>query len=437
VSSTFRNFARAAALPAICTAALSVMASAQNSADSSLETELLNLLREKGIITQEEHDGLLAEAQRRADARGNELTLIESSLSRLAAPDVQARGGTSGKLVFRSPDGKWSMGIKGYVQGRGEDLDSEDDTKDGRNISAARARLAFEGTAGAPNIKYRMEIDASTNSRLVDPATENNVTPRDIYADIGFLGTNSVRIGQFKYPMGREQLTSTSAIAVQDLSIATLEFTPSYEPAAMVQGSALEGVFEYQVAVSNGEGRGRNNTVGEEKDGMRRGGRVVWNPLGAIKLDGPAFQTVDDGSARLGLGASWMQNRDSQALNTVTPDADATTTGLEAGFLWGPVSALAESFRRINDPAAGDHVKDMGWNYQLGFLFGPASVLELVWRYSAIDFGAKDDQFEKTVGLNWYLDRHNTKWMLDYSQLGGDGAVPDADRIRLQFQAMF
>ena len=432
-----RHLARTALLPAACAASLSVMATAQGSADSTLESELLNLLREKGIITQAEHDSLLAEAQRRADARSSELTLIESSLSRLAAPDVQARGGTSGKLVFRSPDGKWSMGIKGYVQGRLEDMDSDDDTKDGRNISAARARLAVEGNAGAPNIRYRMEIDASTNSRLVDPATENNVTPRDIYADVGFLGTNSVRIGQFKFPMGREQLTSTSAIAVQDLSIATVEFTPSYEPAAMVSGSALEGVFEYQLAVSNGEGRGRNNTVGDEKDGMRRGARVVWNPLGALKLDGPAFATVDDGSARLGLAASWMQNRDSQNLVTVTPDADATTSGLEAGFFWGPFSGLAETFRRINDPAAGNHVKDTGWNYQLGFLFGPASVLELVARYSAISFGAKDDQEEKTVGLNWYLDRHNSKWMLDYSQLGGDGAVPDADRIRLQFQAMF
>lgn len=437
MSSILRNLARTALLPAACAAWLSVMASAQGSADSTLETELLNLLREKGIITAAEHDSLLAEAQRRADSRSNELTLIESSLSRLAAPDVQARGGSSGKLVFRSPDGKWSLGVKGYVQGRLEDLDSDDDTRDGRNISAARARLAVEGNAGAPNVKYRMEIDASTNSRLVDPATENNVTPRDIYADIGFLGPNSVRIGQFKFPMGREQLTSTSAIAIQDLSIATVEFTPSYEPAAMVSGSLLEGIFEYQVAVSNGEGRGRNNTVGDEKDGMRRGARAVWNPLGAIKLDGPAFQTVDDGSARLGLAASWMQNRDSQALNTVTVDADATTSGLEAGFLWGPISALAETFRRINDPAAGDHVKDTGWNYQFGWLFGPASVLELVARYSAIDFGAKDDQEEKTLGLNWYLDRHTSKWMLDFSKLGGDGAVPDADRIRLQFQAMF
>jgi phosphate-selective porin OprO/OprP len=411
------------------------MASAQT--ESSLETELLSLLKEKGIITAAEYDSLLAEAQRRADAHSNELTLIESSLSRLAAPDVQARGGTSGKLVFRSPDGKWSLGVKGYIQGRLEDLDSDDDTKDGRNISAARARLAVEGNAGSPNIRYRMEMDASTNSKLVDPATENNVTPRDIYVDVGFLGPNSVRIGQFKFPMGREQLTSTSAIAIQDLSIATQEFTPSYEPAAMVSGSLLEGVFEYQLAASNGEGRGKNNTVGDEKNGMREGARVVWNPLGALKLDGPAFQTVDDGSARLGFGASWMQNRDSQALNTVTAGADATTSGLEAGFFWGPISGMAETFRRINDPAAGDHVKDTGWNYQLGWLLGSSAAWELVARYSAIDFGAKDDQDEKTLGLNWYLDRHTSKWMLDFSKLGGDGAVPDADRIRLQFQAMF
>ena len=418
-------------------AALAGRATAQAADASSVDSAILEILKARGIISPQEYEELAAMVRAQAGQRTGELDVIENSLSRLRAPDVQTTGGTSGKLVFKSSDGIWSMGVKGYIQGRLEDLDSDDDTRDGRNISAARARLAVEGGAGAPNVKYRMEIDASTNSRLVDPATENNVTPRDIYVDVGFLGPNSARIGQFKFPMGREQLTSTSAIAIQDLSIATLEFTPSYEPAAMVLGSALEGVFEYQVAVSNGEGRGRNNTVGDEKDGLRRGARVVWNPLGAIKLDGPAFQTVADGSARLGLGASWMQNRDSQALNTVTADADAITTGLEAGFLWGPVSALAESFRRINDPAAGDHVKDMGWNYQLGCLFGPGSVLELVARYSAVDFGAKDDQDEKTLGLNWYVDKHVAKWMLDFSKLGGDGATADADRIRLQFQSMF
>jgi phosphate-selective porin OprO/OprP len=412
------------------------MATAQSSADSTLETDLLDILREKGVITAEQYQSLLAEAHKRSDARANETTLIEASLQRLAAPDVQARGGQPGKLVFRSPDGKWSMGIKGYIQARVENVDSDDDTKDITNISAPRARLAVEGTAGAPNVRYRMELDASTNSKAVDPATENAVTPRDIYADVGFLGTNSVRIGQFKFPMGREQLTSTSALDVQDLSIATQEFTPSYEPAAMVGGSAFDGVLEYQVAMSNGEGRGKNNTVGEAKDGMREGARVVYNPLGAVKLEGPAFQTVDDGSTKIGIAASWMHNADSAGLATVTSQSDAYTSGAEFGLYTGPISLMAEAFQRSNEPADGPHFVDKGWNYQLGWLLGSAA-WELVARYSTIDFGAKDDQQEKTVGLNWYVDRHNAKWMLDYSKLSGDGAVPDADRFRLQFQVMF
>jgi phosphate-selective porin len=409
---------------------------AQAADASSVDSAILEILKARGIIGPEEYEELAAMVRAQAGQHAGELDVIENSLSRLRAPDVQTTGGTSGKLVFKSTDGAWTMGIKGQIQARIESLHSEDSTKSVTSVSVPRARLAFEGTAGAPNVKYRLQIDASTNSKPVDPATENAVTTRDVYVDVGFLGPNSVRMGQFKFPMGREQLTSHEIIDLQELSIATTEFTPSYEPAAMVSGKLAEGVFEYQVAMSNGEGRGKNNTPGEDRNGLRSGARVVWNPLGAITLEGPAFQTAQTGDVRLGIGAAWMKNKDSQALNTVTPSADAETTDFEAGLYAGPVALMAEAFERVNDPATGSDVVDTGRNYQIGWLVDSA-VWELVARYSTIDFGAKDDQDERTLGLNYYIEKHNAKLMLDYSLLGGDGAVPDAERIRLMFQALF
>ena len=423
-------------LCALLVPALSTVALAQSSADSTLETDLLDILKEKGVITADQYDSLLAAAHKRAEARSNELTLIDASLQRLAAPDVQARGGQPGKLVFRSPDGKWTMGLRGEIQARVEHTDSNDPTKDDNNISVPRARLTVEGTAGAPNIRYKLQLDASTNSKPTDPATEPAATPRDVYVDWGFLETNSLRLGQFKFPFGREQLTSTSQIDLQELSIATNEFTPSYEPAAMVSGLLADGMFEYQAAMSNGEGRGKNNTPGETKNGMRAGARVVWNPLGAFKLDGPAFQTVDDGSTKLGVGAALMRNEDSSGLNTVTPGANTETSDFEAGLDSGPLAVLAEAFHRTTHAQAGGDTIDDGRNFQLGYLFDAAR-FELVGRYSSIDYGAKDDQFEKTVGVNWYVDRHNAKWMADFSKLSGQGSTPDTNRLRLQFQVLF
>jgi len=418
-------------------AALSPLAGAQQGGDVSMETALLDILREKGLIDATQYDELMKLARERADQRSNETTLIEASLQRLAAPDVQARGGTPTRLLFRSPDGKWSLGLRGEIQARLEDFNSEDDTKDGTNFSIPRARIITEGTAGAPNVRYKLMLDMPTNSKIVDPAADATTNVRDAYVDWGFTQGNlhSLRFGQFKFPFGREMLTSTSQISFPDISIAATEFAPNYEPAAMFQGQLGDDLFEYQVAAANGEGRGKNNTAGETKDGLREGVRVVFNPLGPVKNEGPAFQTIADSSLRLSLGAAFMRNEDSSALATTTVGSKTETGNLEASLYFGPLSLLAEVYDRTTDADTGD-LEDLGRTLQAGFFFVPEK-WEVVARYSGVDYDAKDDAEERTLGLNWYVDRHNGKWQVDWSRLDNEGTTPDATRWRLQYQVLF
>ena len=412
-----------------------VRAAAQRADASSVDAAILDVLLARGLIDQGQYDELLELARANASESRGEIDLIEGRLARLRAPDLQTSGGTPGKLLFKSSDGKWSMAVKGRIQARVENVDSTDDTKEAANISVPRARLGLEGTSGAENVKYRLEFDLNTNKKLEDPAKEGTLTTRQAWIDWGFENGMAVLLGQTEFPFGREAMTSSGAQELGERSILFTEFMPEYEPQVQLHGTANDGEFEYQVAVSNGEGRGKNNTPGSTKNGLRKGVRVVWNPLGAFKADGPAFQTVDTGETRLALGASYMTNEDSSGLNTNTVGVDTRSLGYEVQVLSGPWAIAAESITRDEQDSVDVNDDDKGNLFQVGYLITPT--WEVVGRRAAIDFDNKDDMIETGLGLNFYVDRHNGKWQLEWNRVDAQGVSADTSLWRLGYQLMF
>jgi hypothetical protein len=412
-------------------------AAAAQTADDSLDIAILDVLKARGIIDDAEYAELRQLAIQQRDAHASEVSLVEASLKRLAAPEVRVSGGQPGKLQFRSEDGKWSMTLKGRLQSRGETIDSDDDAQDGTNFSVARGRLGFEGTAGAENVTYKFEFDAATQNNFSSTSSTKNFILRDAYINWAFGPLSAARFGQFKVPLGREELISGFSQSHIDRSITSVEFTPQFEPGAMLHGAPAEGSWEYYVALQNGQGPSQNNTAGDDQNGLRKTVRLVWNPLGAVKLDGPAFQTVDDGSTKLALGVAYSRNDDSTGKTAVTPGADTGTLGLEGQLFSGPWSVLADVFERESDiPGGGDNVHDTGHTFQLGW-FAVPNRWELVARTAAINFDDADDRNEHVLGVNYYVDKHNGKWQLDFSKLQNDGETADANRVRVQYQLQF
>jgi hypothetical protein len=314
-------------------------------------------------------------------------------------------------------------------------VDADDDTKDGVNFSVPRARLGFEGNAGAENVGYKLEFDLNTSKKLEDPAKEGNLNLRHAFIDWGFENGAQLVFGQTKFPFGRETLTSSGNITLPERSIVASEFFPEYEPLAMLQGTANDGEWEWYVAASNGEGRGKNNTPGDETNGLRKGVRVVWNPLGKFKLDGPAFQTVDSGETRLGFGAAIMDNEDSSGLNTATMDVSTRSVDLEAQLFSGPWSVLYEHVSRSEDDDAAADDDDDGQSLQVGLLV--TETWEVVGRAAKVDYDSKADKTERAVGVNYYVDRHNGKWQLELNRQDTEGADSNVDTLRLQYQLIF
>jgi hypothetical protein len=416
-------------------ALLPARAMAQQADSSSVDAAILDVLLARGIIDQAQYDELMEMARAKANESRGEVDLIEGRLERLRAPDVQTSGGAPQKLLFKSPDGKWSMAIKGRIQARVEDVNSDDNTKDGANFSVPRARLGMEGNAGAENVKYRLEMDLNTQKKATDPATEGTVTLRQGWISWGFENGTDVLLGQTEFPFGREAMTSTANQQFGERSIVFTEFEPEYEPLGWYHGTMSEGKFEFWGAVSNGEGRGKNNTPGSDNNGLREGVRVAWNPMGAVKNDGPAFQTYDTGETRVSIGANLMRNNDSSALNTVTPAEDSRTAGLDAMFFSGPFSLTAEALTRDGQNPAGVNDNDKGLMLEGGWLL--TDRWEVCARRAQVNYDNKDDQTESALGVNYYVDKHNGKWQLEWNHIQADGVTASQSLFRVGYQLMF
>ncbi|HEX5011887.1 MAG TPA: porin [Planctomycetota bacterium] len=424
------------ALAAALLAALPAVAAAQQTDATSVDAAILDILLQRGLIDQAQYDELVQMVREKAESSRNEIDVIEGRLARLRAPDVQTSGGASGKLLFKSPDGKWSMGFKGRIQARAESVNSQDSAQDGVNVSVPRARFGFEGNAGAENVKYRLEIDANTQKNLTDPATNGSVTLKQGYVDWGFENGLALLLGQTEFPFGREALTSTANISFAERSIVFQNFEPEYEPLVMLHGTAKGGIFEFQAAMANGEGSTKDNTAGEDNNGLRKGVRVAWNPLGPMKLEGPAFQTCDSGGTLLSFGLDAMENDDSTGLNTETPNSNTRSIDYEAQLMTGPLAVLAELIHRTEDVHNAPNDADAnGHVVQVGYLITPT--WEIVGRRAKVNFDSAADQTQSGIGVNYYVDRQNGKLQLEWNNLVQQGSAPNTQTLSMQYQVIF
>ncbi|HTE06773.1 MAG TPA: porin, partial [Planctomycetota bacterium] len=110
--------------------------------------------------------------------------------------------------------------------------------------------------------------------------------------------------------------------------------------------------------------------------------------------------------------------------------------GLDGQVFSGPFSFFADFFDRSANLDSADNVHDTGETLQVGYFLVP-NAWELVARTSEVDFDDADDRHEHTVGVNYYADKQNGKWQLDFSKLQNDGVTPDQNRIRLQYQLQY
>lgn len=315
-------------------------------------------------------------------------------------------------------------------------LDGDPGDGDDSDHGLRRAELVLKGD-GPGGLDWVVGYDAKSENWL------------DVNAGFDLGGGHAVRVGQFKQPIGLEELSSTKNNDFISKAAATNAFATSRRLGASY-GYAGDG---WTVTAS---AFGRNLTSGGAH-GAGHGIRATWAP-------------INEGGRTLHLGLAHV-NRDTDADTLrlrVRPQADMAgdrlvdtgtfldadrlaTTGVEGLWMAGPLKLQAEYLQgevdRIASPdftASGGYLSAVynltgeTWSYRGGVPrtaspAGPHGMWQLAARADTLDFddagvdGGRMDAF--TVGVNWYY-RDNFKLALNWSTIDSERAdIPDDPSI--------
>ena len=329
------------------------------------DSALLDVLRDKHVLTQQEHDRLigseLSPAQR-ADlidmlhAKG---ILTDDETRKLAQPGVTPGTGAQPRTAeapkaaappqvgydegffVRSADGNFSLKFNGRVASNF--FFFEPDTVQNDTQTIDRARLSVDATV-YKYFRMRLENDFSSSSGL-----------RDAWIGFNYAPEFNVQIGQYKVPFSYEELLSKRYIDfVERAAVVNSAVNPSRDIGVMVYGALFKKMVQYQLAGMNGTGQNRSDN-NSDKDVIAR---AVVAPFVASDFEhlrgfnlGGAVTYGRQARETTGTGSSLTAVRNSTAGLTetgftfypaVSRNGDRLRTDAHAAWIDGPFSVSGE-----------------------------------------------------------------------------------------------
>ena len=383
----------------------------------------------------------------------------ETRSSLLAGGDA----GHDGKF-FIAGDG-FRLNVGGQIQFRyllnfrDDDVAPADDFSNG--FQARRTKIDFNGTI---NKDWDFRVLGAFSREGGEFGLE------EAWGRYNFANGVKFRWGQFKLPMLREELVSSSKQLAVERSLTNEVFTQDRS-----QGVELSAQYEgWRWAVAFSDGLDSENTdfndSGASSIPFRTAGEAEYAFTGRVEfLFNGKWDMFEDFTAAkgqdfgfmLGGAAHWQQS--TQTPNPTDTDFNTFQFTVDASLEGDSWNLYGAFIYRIQDPTSsgsGDDVNDFGAVVQGGWRF--AENTEVFARWDAIfadndRFGGGEDNFHFiTVGFNQYYAGHAAKasidavWSLnDTSNLVSTGALSDTGvgllgdtnegevAVRLQMQLLF
>jgi phosphate-selective porin OprO and OprP len=448
---------RRLALAAVAGAVLSFAGAAQ-AQQSPIFDDLLEKLKDKGVLTQEEFDALKAardeertmqRAERRERALREAQAAEREEKAKAEAPS-RLTGTFKEGFGFESGDKKHSIALSGRFHGDYRAF--FDDTA----ANTFDVRRAYLGVSGKLYDIYTFDVtgDFAQSGTTLDVAWFN----------AAWFKPAQFRIGQFKMPFSLEELTSSRFIDFQERSMMNA-LVPAKERGLMVHGDPFKGVT-YGVALSNGQGK-NNNEPNPEIDSPDLIARVAGNAAEWIGQPNMVLHaglnystgTLQGGSAPLSgrteaRGVTFFQTGN---MGTTATEVDRERLGGEVSLAYGPFKLQGEYTQANFDwtAGAGSFDNDIDAYYAMAswiitgesyakayrpggyraivpeksFGSGGWGALELAVRYSefdAEDFTPTATTTNKadawTIGLKW-IPVTNVRFYLNYVDTDFDTPV--------------
>lgn len=406
---------------------LAIVLVGQNAFAKSLE----DVLKEKGVITEEDY---------------KEVTNVKPF-------DYQLGKG----FTFTTQDEKFQLTLGGRMQFRYTftDFDINTSTKsDTSQWDAKRIRFIAQGYAYSKDLTYKLETDLRAYASDTKKGLVEAQMSYKLIDEVQF------KLGQYKTPFCRQELTSDGTLQFVDRSPVVDAFKHGYDIGAMLNGKIANGLAYYYTGVFGGAGQTSTRSTNDNMFVAR----AVVNPLGDM-----AYSEADlDGSTKplLSIGANYFMN----TLNKTGGSLDNTISNFAASSGW-----LGKGFKKTGYAATNDKLdvesygadlafKWMGLSLQGEYLLGQAEsqrtitknllraqgfyaqagymiipkTLEVAFRYSYLDPDrdvANDLITEQIGAVSYYFNKHNLKLQADVGNIHTQTSTTPTDDMQYRVQA--
>ncbi len=345
---------------------------------ADMET-LLDKLRDKGVLSEEEYQEMRTEA--RSDRR--EQALQKAQETEKAEKTATTTGKVKGNgFGLESADGQSAINLTGRVHFDARDFSQDmfegsndrDTASVANGLEIRRARIGFNGQI-YKDIGFEVVTNAvGSSANLIDTA----------WLNLGFLKGAQLRMGRFKQPFSLEELTSSNNIDFMERSYVN-QLAPTKKIGAMLHGEPISGLTYgasiYQEAFDQVS----------DNDGTQAAARVTANFA--------TFAGWTDTVLHLGLAGTAGKYQVRPAVSSQTTGAaSGTTRATIVGFrsenrglqniyraqISGTTLGTAGAFAGAVDEIAADVDKDLQ-GLELALAYGP---FKLQGEYAKAHFNA-------------------------------------------------
>jgi phosphate-selective porin OprO and OprP len=296
-----------------------------------------------------------------------------------------------------------------------------------------RAKTELTGWVWRKALTYELQLSWAGP----EPGASTQTPLEDLLLTWDFTGDGRLRLtgGQFKVPLGRQEMTSSANLQFVDRDILSGEFSRGRDVGLLLDGRVAGGKVEYAAGLFNGNPASR---LGNDNDAYQYNARVVFQPFGAVRYSEGDFESrVAPRRPLLAFGLS-LEHNDLHGAGSRVNDYTTTIVAADAVLKTSGLSLFGEFFGRNRDPETGPSFRSDGWHAQAGY-FVLRDRLEAAVRYARFDASALPDDDVKEVGaaLNYFILKHALKIQGDVRRLENEGRGTRDHELRLQTQVLF
>ncbi len=321
-------------------------------------------------------------------------------------------------------------------------------TSDGQSkpsFRIRRAKTALEGWFWKKELTFEVQL-----SWAGPEAGASTLTPLEdarLTWDASKKGSFKVSIGQFKVPLGRQEMTSSGKLQFADRSLLNAEFTRGRDVGIQVHGRVSNNKVEYFAGVFNGNSASRTTN---DNTKLQYNARVSFEPLGKVAYSESAFEAWD--KPLFAVAVQFESNDLSGATNLT--DLNTTIFGGDLVYKYKGFSLFAEYFNRNRKPEAlsgtssnssgaatrsSGSFHSNGYNVQAG-CFLKKDKIEIAARFAGYDPSDRtpSNNRRETGGvLNYFILKHALKVVADFRALRDDLVKQTDKELRIQAQFTF